>query len=96
MSELFRFNSSYQKVRLLSPLRKHKFCHNFLNPICNCSNVIELTKQYLLHCSNSKNEKQSLLQNVGIVNPNVLSMNEDALTHLLRLRITEKALQLPV
>ena len=53
-------------------------------PICNCGNAIESTKHYLLHCSNFKNERQSLLQNVRIFNPNLLSMNEDALTHLRR------------
>ena len=44
--------------------------------------VIEPTKHYLLHCSNFKNERQILLQNVRNVTPNLLSMNEDALTHL--------------
>ena len=69
----------------LSHLHEHKFRHNFrdsLNPICNCGSAIESTKHYLLHCSNFKSERQTLLQNVRIVNPNFLSMNEDALTHL--------------
>ena len=69
----------------LSHLREHKFRHNFrdsLNPVCNCSNAIEPSKHYLLHCSNFKNEKQSFLQNVGINKPNLLSMKEDVLTHL--------------
>ena len=60
-------------------LREHKFCHNFRNslkPICNCGNSIESTKNF-------KNERQSLLPNVRIVNPNLLSMNKDALTYLL-------------
>ena len=51
----------------LSHLREHKFRHNFrdsLNPICNCGSGIESTKHYLLHCSNFKNERQTLLQNV--------------------------------
>ena len=70
----------------LNHMHEPKFCHNFrdsLNPICNCGNAIESTKHYLLYCSNFKNERQSLLQNVRIVNSNLLSMNEDALTHLL-------------
>ena len=33
--------------------------------------------------SNFKNERQSILENFRIVNPDLLSMNEDALTHLL-------------
>ena len=70
----------------LSHLREHKFRHNFrdsLNPIFNCSNVIESTKHYLFHCSNSKSERQSLLQKVRTDNPNLLSLNEDASPHLL-------------
>ena len=67
----------------LSPLPEHKFRHNFwdsLNLVCNCGSAMN---HYLLNCSNFKNERQSLLQNVIIVNPNLLSINEDALTHLL-------------
>ena len=59
-----------------SHLRVHKFCHKFqdsLNPIYNCSNDIETTKDYLLHCLNFSDERQSLLQNISIVNPNILS-----------------------
>ena len=70
----------------LSHLCEHKFCHNLqdlLNPICSCGNAIEWTIHYLLHCSNFKNERQTLLQNVRTINPNLLSINEDALTHLL-------------
>ena len=69
----------------LSYLREHKFRHNFrdsLKPICNCSNSIESTKHYLLNCSNFKNERQTLLQNIRNVDPNLLAMNEDTLTHL--------------
>ena len=75
------------KLRVgLSHLHEHKFRHNFrdsLNLICNCGNAIVSTKHYLLRCSNFKNERQTLLQNVRIVNPDLLSINEDALTHLL-------------
>ena len=75
------------KLRVsLSHLREHKFRHNFqdwLNPICNCGSAIESTKHYFLHCSNFKNKRQSLLENVRIVNQNSLCMNEDAFIHLL-------------
>ena len=67
-------------------LREHKLLHNFrnsLSPICNCRNAIESTKHCLFHCSNSKNERQSLPQNIRIVKQNLLSINEDALTDLL-------------
>ena len=59
----------------LSHLREHKFRHSFRdsqNPICNCRNSIAWTKHYLLHFSNFKNERQFLLQNVRIVNPNLI------------------------
>ena len=68
-----------------SHLREHKFRHNFrasLNPICDCGGAIESSKHYFLPCLNFKNERQSLLQNVIIFNPNLLSMIEDVLTHL--------------
>ena len=71
---------------VLRHLREHKFRHNFrdsLNTICNCSSAIELTKHYLLHCLNFKNERQTLPQNVRNINPNLLSVKDDALTHLL-------------
>ena len=70
----------------LSHWHEHKFRHNFrdsLNPICNCSSAIESTKHYLLQRLNSKNEKQTLLQNVRNVNLNLLSINKDVLTQLL-------------
>ena len=76
------------KLRVgLSSLREHKVRHNFrdsLNSICYCGNAIELTKHYFLHYSTNFNkDRQHLLQNFRIANPNILSMNEDLLTHLL-------------
>ena len=81
------FLGSAYRIRLsfgLIHLREHKFRHIFrdsLNLICNCVNAIESTNYYLLHCSNFKNERQSLLQNVRIVDPNFLS--KDTFTSLL-------------
>ena len=72
---------------VLRHMPEHKFRHNFrdlLNTICNCSSAIDSTKHYLLHCLNFKNERQTLLlQNVRNINPNLLSMNQGVLTHLL-------------
>ena len=51
--------------------------------MCNCGNAIELTKHIFPHYLNLQKERQSLLKNVRIVNPNLLSMNKDALTHFL-------------
>ena len=88
-SLIYLFNLSYQALRWLqSHFRGHKFCYNFwdsLNQICNCGNSIESTKHYLLHCSNFKNEKQTLLQNVTTTKHDLLSMNKDVLTLLLLL-----------
>ena len=55
----------------------------FTKPNLQFCNIIESTKHYFFHYSNFENERQSLLQNFGIVNPNLLSMNEDVLAHLL-------------
>ena len=74
------------RLSLLSQSREHKSRLNFrdsLNPICNYGNAIESVEHYLLHCSNFKNGRHSLLKNVGNINPNFLSINEDALTDLL-------------
>ena len=87
-SLIYLFNLSYQALRWLqSHFREHKFRYNFwdsLNQICNCGNSIESTKHYL-HCSNFKNEKQTLLQNVTTTKHDLLSMNKDVLTLLLLL-----------
>ena len=52
------------RLRLgLSDLRDHKFKHVFrdtLNPICNCSEDIETSWHYLLHCSIYTNERLAL------------------------------------
>ena len=66
----------------ITDLLEHKFRHNFLNQIFNFGNATESTKHYLIQCSNFKNESQSFLENVRIVNPDLLSMNEGVLAHL--------------
>ena len=68
----------------LSHLREHNFCQHFLNslsPISYCGSGIGSTKHYHLLCSNFPNEKQSLLLNNRITNPNLLSPNK--IDHLL-------------
>ena len=47
------------------------------------NSVFEHFSRSVLHCSNFKNERQGILQNIGIVNANFLFINENALTHLL-------------
>ena len=51
----------------LSHLREHKFKYNFqdtLNPNCNCSEDIESSCHYLLHCSLYTNERLALLNHI--------------------------------
>ena len=51
----------------LSRFLEHKLRHNFqdtLNPICSCGEIIEPTTHYLLYCSNSLNERMTLLTNL--------------------------------
>ena len=46
-------------------------------------NTTETITHYLLHCSNLKHERQSVQQNVRIINSDLLFMNEETLTFLL-------------
>ena len=81
------FNSSgltYLTRRVHLP--EHQLRHNFrnsLNAVSNCTNTIESKKHYLLHCLNFKIERQTLLQNVRNVNPNLLSMNKKCIHSLI-------------
>ena len=63
----------------LSPLRGHKFKHNFLDttdPYClNCGSI-EDTKHYLLHCSSFTLHRNTLLQNIS----NLLNCDTSILT----------------
>ena len=52
----------------LSHLADHKFRHNFqdcLNPVCSCSQEIETSVHFLLHCSNYHCERQILFKKVN-------------------------------
>ena len=59
------------RLRLgLSHLRRHKFRYNFLDifiPIYSCRDDIKITIHYLLHCSNSLDERRILLDNIIII-----------------------------
>ena len=47
----------------LSHLREHKFRQNFqdfLDPFCNCSQHVEITIHFFLHCSNYSNQRKIL------------------------------------
>ena len=73
------------RVRL-SHLREHKFKHSFqvtLNLICNCSEDIETTSHYLLHCPDYFHERKTILNTVSCIVPNIFNLNNDQLTEIL-------------
>ena len=49
----------------------------------NRGNTTETITHYLLHCSNLKHKRQSLQQNVGIINSDLLFMNKETFNFLL-------------
>ena len=49
----------------------------------NRGNTTETITHHLLHCSNLKHERQSVQQNVRIIDSDLLFMNEETLTFLL-------------
>ena len=63
-----------------SHLRKHKFRHNFLDSQTQFATSAMLLNQV---STTFFTARISFLQNARIVNPNLLFMNEDTLTHLL-------------
>ena len=75
------------RIRLgLSHLREHKFKHSFqdtLNPICLCGNDIETTTHFLLSCPNFDAERNTLLNNIKQIAPNILDQNTSQLTDIL-------------
>ena len=75
------------RLRLgLSHLREHKFKHSFqdtLNPICSCSNDIESTTHYLLHCSNYIEERLALLNQVRSIDSQLLQQSDSLICQLL-------------
>ena len=63
----------------LSHLRQHKFKHNFqdtFNLISNCSKDIEISCQYLLHCSLYTNERLGLLNVIRDIDNKILELND--------------------
>ena len=75
------------RIRLgLSHLREHKFKHSFqdtLEPICSCGNDIETSAHFLLSCPNFDAERNTLLNNIRKIAPNILNMNTSQLTDIL-------------
>ena len=58
---------SLKSSKSLSQLQENKFKHKFyvtLNLICNCSEDIDISCHYLLHCSLFTNERLALLNDI--------------------------------
>ena len=74
------------RVRL-SPLHAHKFHHNFadtVTPMCLIHDGIEDSEHFLLHCRIFASIRSDLLHNVSLLlNQNVNSLNDNALTNIL-------------
>ena len=62
----------------LSHLRDHKFKYSFqdcLNPIFSCNIEVETTAHYLLHCLDYLHQRETRLENIKSVPPNILKQN---------------------
>ena len=75
------------RLRLgLSHLYEHKFKINFqdtLHPLCTCSCDVENTCHFLLHCSNSLTERNTLLKKISNIDSNILNQADATITKTL-------------
>ena len=75
------------RIRLgLTHLADHEFRDNFqncVNPICSCSQEIEISTYFLLHCSNYHCARQTLFDKVNKIDSTILKQNEQVITKLL-------------
>ena len=75
------------RLRLgLSPLRGHKFNHNFIDcfdEICMCGKDIESTNHFLLHCSLFLNERPVLMNKIRDIGSSLIDQNEKFLCYAL-------------
>ena len=65
-----------------SYLKAHKFKQNFqdsIDPMCSCSNGIETTIHFFLHCANFNIQRQTLFDKIATIDANILTENEDVL-----------------
>ena len=70
----------------LSHLREHKFKHGFLDsidPICACSQDIESTAHYFLHCGLFNFARTTLFNSIRNINPDILNRSDSEITRLL-------------
>ena len=63
----------------LSHLKEHKFQYNLQDSIdllCSCGNSIKPTIHFFLHCANYMFQRQTLLNKIHSIDPNVLALKE--------------------
>ena len=68
------------RLRLgFSHLRYHEFKHGFLDavdPLCSCSTAIENTVHYFLHCPNFSTARNTVLNEIAIVDRSIIDQDE--------------------
>ena len=70
----------------LSHLRDHKFKHGFqdtINPLCPCNMETESVSHFFLRCLFYTNERLSLIDELLLIVPSILVLNENHLIELL-------------
>ena len=70
----------------LSHLHDHKFKHGFrdtINPLCPCNMETESVSHYYLRCLFYINERLSLINDLLLIVPGILQLNDNSLTDLL-------------
>ena len=71
---------------VLSDLCEYKFRHSFqesLDPICNCDRHIETTINFFLHCSDYKNQRKTLFENIINIKRSSLNQNDSLMVETL-------------
>ena len=75
------------RLRLgLSHLREHKFKHNFqdcLDPFCTCSNEVESTTHFFLHCQHFTQQRQNLLNSLNNIVEDLVNNHDQDLVNIL-------------
>ena len=70
----------------LSHLNEHRFNYNFqncINPLCTCSQEVESTAHFFLHCHHYHNIRAKLLNSLEVIDTNLLKLSEEQLTKVL-------------
>ena len=75
------------RLRLgVSHLDDHKFRHNFqdcVSPVCSCSQDIETTTHFLLHCPNHHCARKTFFHKINQVNGNILRQSNSTITKIM-------------